>query len=224
MLLFTLTGIVAYLLTLAATLPARLLLDRAGSPDIWLAAAGTVWNGEAALAHGHAIRWRWAPLASIANLAFSTEIEVTGAGTNLKGAAAWRPSGLVVTDLNGDASASLLAALVPTLPFVCEFPMEVEMERIAFGGEAPGAAGSVRTFAGNCSARNNTVAASVPVPALVGEATINVGGSTGWVAPRMDRSVKLISFSVAPNGGASFEVSPAAAALFPGAVTTRIEP
>ena len=126
--------------------------------------------------------------------------------------------------MKGDASATLLSALVPTLPFVCEMPMEVEMNRIALGGSAPGADGRIRTFVGSCSARNNTVAASVPVPALVGEATINVGGSTGWVAPRMDRSVKLISFSVAPNGGASVEVSPAAAALFPGAVSTRFNP
>ena len=223
-LLFTLAGLFAYLLTLVATLPARLLLDRASTPDIWLAASGTVWNGEAALAHGHAIRWRWAPLASLANLAFTTELEVSGAGTNLRGAASWRLAGLEVTDLRGEASASLLSALVPTLPFVCEFPMEIEMKRIALGGKLPGADGSVRTFPGSCSARSNTVAAAIPVPALVGEATTNVAGSTGWVAPRMDRSVKLISFSVAPNGGASFEVSPAAATLFPGAASTRFEP
>lgn len=223
-LLFTLTGVLVYFLTLIATLPARLLLDRAATPEIWLAASGTVWQGEAALAQGHSVRWAWAPLASLAKLAFTTQLEVEGAGTEVTGLASWRPGGLEITNLRGEASATLLSALFPDLPLLCELPMELDFERIALGGSRPGVDGKVRTRPGSCAPRSSTVAAAVPVPALVGEATISVGGSSGWVAPRVDRSAKLISFTVMPNGGTAFEVSPEGAALFPGATTSRFLP
>ena len=222
--LFTLTGLLVYVLTLIATLPARLLLDRAATPDIWLAASGTVWQGEAALAQGHSVRWAWAPLASLANLAFTTQLEVDGAGTEVTGLASWRPSGLEITNLKGNASATLLSALFPNLPFLCELPMELEFDRIALGGSRPGADGKVRTSSGSCAPRSGSVLSAVPVPPLVGEATISVGGSSGWVAPRGNRSAKLISFTVMPNGGTAFDVSPAGAALFPGAATSRFLP
>ena len=223
-LLFTLTGLLVYLLTLIATLPARLLLDRAATPGIWLAASGTVWSGEAALAQGHSVRWAWAPLASLANLAFTTELTIDGAGTDLRGQASWRPSGLVVTDLKGNSSATLLSALFPNLPLFCELPMEIDLQRIALGGSRPGVDGRVRASPGSCAPRSGSVGMAVPVPALVGEATISVGGSSGWVAPRSNPSAKLISFTVMPNGGTAFDVSPAGAALFPGAATTRFLP
>lgn len=219
--LFALTGLVAYLLALIATLPARLLLERADKPGIWLAVSGTVWNGEAALSQGHAVRWQWAPLASLANLSFSTHLEVIGADTELKGIAAWRPSGIVITDLKGNASASLVSALAPTLPFVCDFSMQVNIDRLAFGGSAPGAAGEIMGSAGSCATRNSSIAASTAVPPLVGEATINVGGSNGWIAPRGNRSEKLVSFAVTPSGETSITVSPTASALVPGIEAVR---
>jgi hypothetical protein len=219
--LFALAGLAAYLLTLIATLPARLLLERADEPGIWLAVSGTVWNGEAALSQGHAVRWRWAPMASIANLSFSTHLEVIGADTQLKGIAAWRPSGIVITDLNGNASASLVSALAPTLPFVCDFPMQVNIDRLAFGGSAPGAAGEIMGSAGSCATRNSSISASTAVPPLVAEATINVGGSNGWLAPRGSRSDKLITFAVTPSGKTSITVSPTASALIPGIEAVR---
>ena len=220
--LFALTGLAAYLIALAATLPARLLLDRAGTPEIWLAAAGTVWNGEAALAEGHAVRWRWAPLASLANLAFTTDLEIDGPDTKLGGAAAWRPSGLVVTNLRGDASASLLGALAPDLPLLCDFAMRVEIDRIALGGQQPGISGEVRSSPGACAPRSSAAAASVPVPALLATGSINVAGSSGWVAPVANRRQRLVTFNVMPNGATSIEVSPAGAMLFPGTAATRV--
>jgi hypothetical protein len=219
--LFFLTGIAAYALVLIATLPARLLLHRAEEPHIWLAVSGTVWAGEAALSQGHAIRWRWAPMASIANLAFSTHLEVVGADTQLKGIAAWRPSGIVIVDLTGNASASLISALAPALPFVCDFPMQVNIDRIAFGGSAPGAAGEIMGSPGSCTTRNSSVSASAAVPPLVAEGTINVGGSNGWIAARGNRSEKLLSFAVTPTGETSVTVSPTASALIPGIEAVR---
>jgi hypothetical protein len=219
--LFMLTGIAAYLLALLATLPARLLLDRADEPHIWLAVSGTVWNGEAALSQGHAVRWRWAPLASLTTISYSTHLQVIGADTELTGIAAWRPSGIVVTDLKGNASATLVSALAPTLPFLCDFPMRVNIDRLAFGGTAPGAAGEIMGSAGSCTARNSAVAASVAVPPLVAEATINVGGSNGWIAARGNRADKLISFAVTPSGATSITVSPSASMLIPGIEAVR---
>lgn len=214
--LFALAGLVAYVLALIATLPASLLLKRADEPGIWLAVSGTVWSGEAALAQGHAVRWNWAPMASLANLAYTTHLQVIGTDTELEGLMAWKPGAIVISDLNGNASASLLTAIAPNLPFLCDFPMRVNIDRIAFGGARPGAAGEIRSSSGSCSTRNSAVLASTPVPPLIGEATTNVGGSNGWLAPAGNRSEKLISFTATPNGKTSVTVSPTASALIPG--------
>lgn len=220
-LLFTLLGLVTYLLTLVATLPARLLLQRTDDPTIWLAVSGTVWRGEAALAHGHAVRWVWAPMSSLAKLSFTTDIEVVGADTQLEGEASWRSDGIVLDQVNGTASASLFSALAPSLPFVCDFPMRVDIDRIAFGGQQPGAAGEIRSSGGSCSARSGLVAGSSAVPALVGEATINVGGSNGWIAASGNRADRLVSFTVTPNGKTAVAVSPSASAIIPGIEVLR---
>lgn len=215
-LLFTLLGLVTYLLTLIGTLPARLLVGRSDTPGIWLAVSGTVWGGEAALAHGHAVRWAWAPLSSLAKLSFTTDIEVIGTDTQLDGEASWRRNGVVIEDLAGTASGSLLSALAPSLPFICDFPMRIDIDRIAFGGQQPGASGEVRSSAGTCTARGGLVAASSAVPPLVGEATINVGGSNGWIAAAGNRADKLVSFTVTPNGKTAVAISPSASAIVPG--------
>ena len=219
--LFVALGLAVYLITLLATLPARYLVQRADEPGIWLAVSGTVWNGEAALAHGHAVRWTWRPLASLASLSFATDLRVTGPDTAVEGMAQWRWSGMVLDDLEGHASASLLSALAPSLPFVCDFPMRMSIDRIAFGGQKPGASGRIRTSPGSCTSRAGLVTAASPVPALTAEAASNVGGSAGWVAPQGNRSNKLITFAVTPNGETAVTVDPAASAVIPGAEAIR---
>lgn len=214
--LFALAGLAAYLLALLATIPAGLLLKRAGEPSIWLAVSGTVWSGEAALSQGHAVRWEWAPMASLANLAYTTHVQVIGADTDLNGLVTWTPGAIVIENLTGNASASLVTAIAPTLPFLCDFPMRVNMDRIAFGGEQAGAAGEIRSSSGSCASRSAAVHASTPVPPLIAEATINVGGSNGWVARQADRSERLITFATTPSGETSVSVSPTASALIPG--------
>ena len=219
--LFALAGLAAYAAVLIATIPARLLLERAEEPRIWLAASGTIWNGEAALGQGHAVRWQWAPMASLATLSFATHVQVIGAGTELEGLASARPGAVVIKELNGTASASLITALVPRLPFVCDFPMRVNLERLAFGSTQPGASGEILGSAGTCSSRSGVVLGSAVVPPLVAEATTNVGGSTGWLAPRGNRSERLVTFTVTPNGKTSVTVSPTASALIPGIEALR---
>lgn len=220
-LLFALLGAATYLLTLVATLPARLLLERSEDPKIWLAVSGTIWRGEAALAHGHAVRWAWAPLSSLAKLSFTTDIEVIGADTQLEGEASWRRDGVILDGVSGTASASLVSALAPALPFVCDFPMRVDIDRIAFGSQQPGAAGELRSSGGSCTARSGLVAGSSAVPPLIGEATINVGGSNGWIAASGNRAEKLVSFTVTPNGKTAIAVSPSASAIIPGIEVVR---
>ena len=214
--LLALAGLAAYAAVLIATIPARLLLERAEEPRIWLAASGTIWNGEAALGQGHAVRWQWAPMASLGTLSFATHVQVVGAGTELEGLASLRPGAVVIKELNGTASASLITALVPRLPFVCDFPMRVNLDRVAVGGTEPGAAGEILGSSGTCSSRGGAVLGSSMVPPLVAEATSNVGGSTGWLALRGNRSERLVTFTVTPNGKTSVTVSPTASALIPG--------
>jgi hypothetical protein len=160
-------------------------------------------------------------MASIANLGFATHLEVVGADTELKGMAVLRPGSIVIKDLTGNASASLVSALAPTLPFVCDFPMRVNIERLAFGSSAPGAAGEITSNAGSCANRNTGFSGSTPVPPLVAEGATNIGGSNGWVAVRGNRAERLISFAVTPSGETSITTSPTASTLIPGIEAVR---
>jgi hypothetical protein len=99
--------------------------------------------------------------------------------------------------------------------------MRVNINRLAFGGAARGADGRIAASGGSCAGRGGANAASAPVPPLIAEATINVGGSNGWVAPSGNRSEKLISFAVTPGGATSVTVSPVASALVPGIEAVR---
>lgn len=212
-LLFGLLGLVTYGLSLAATAPARLLLGEGGP---FQTVSGTIWAGEAAMAEGHALRWTWSPLGTLFKLGLAADVRVDGPDTDLRGEALVRPGSWALTELEGAADGSLLRALFPSLPFSCGVSLRADVARLAAGGNAPGADGTLRTTAGACSLAGAAPGFGTELPALVATSSIDVSGSAGWLAPAGERGRRLVTWTMTPENRLSVQITPAGAALLPG--------
>ena len=211
-LLFVGIGAGAYLLALLATIPARLAVP--GDVPALGAVSGTVWHGEAALPGGDRLTWRFAPLRTLASLAFAADIAVTGAQTDLAGRIALTPSAVRLDSIAGRAGGTLLRAAFPDLPFTCELGLQVDVPSLTIGTATPQVAGEIRSTPGACTPR--TGGAAVPVPALLATARPAGPRSTALtVTPLTERRRTLARTVFTADGRVAITIRPAGAALFP---------
>lgn len=208
---FTALGIGAYLLALLVTLPASAVLkNRPWRTGV----AGTVWNGEVGVAGGAKFEWQMAPLRSLTSLAYAADWKATGPDTDLGGRVLTHLGGRTVLDkVSGAADGSLLQALQPNLPFTCDLVMQVEMERIAFGGGERMAKGSATTDPGSCRPKGTGAASSLPALILTAE---HIGTRTLIrVAPMAQRRRTLVTLELAEGGTVDISVTPEGATMMP---------
>ena len=193
------------------TMPASVVL---GSPPWRTGIAGTVWNGEVGIAGGSKLEWRMAPLRSLTSLAFAADWKASVPDTDLGGRLLAHPSGRMVLDhVSGQADASLLQAILPNLPFTCNFAMQVEMERIALGGGGRMMEGKVTTDPGSC--RPKGAGAAAPVPALLLTAEHVGTRTTIRVSPLTQRRRTLLTAELAEDGAVDLTMTPDGAAVLP---------
>lgn len=203
-------GAAAYLLTLLATIPAAFVVPRG---DAIAGLGGTVWRGQAALAGGDRLSWRWAPLATLANLGFAADFTVDGAGTALAGRAVLRSKSVRLDDVSGTADARLLGVAAPRIGFTCAMPLRLDLKRIAIGGGNQRVEGTATSDAGTCQPRGGGTA--VPVPPLAFTAAHAGDASTGDITPAAYRRQTLVGFRLSEAGRLSLSVTRAGAATLP---------
>lgn len=211
-LLFAGLGAGAYLLTLLATVPARLIVP-AGilAPG---AVSGTIWRGEAALNGGDRLAWRFAPLRTIAGLAYAADLTMTGAQTDLTGRVALRPQSIRLDSVAGRAGGSLLRAAFPDLPFTCDLGVQVDLPHVVIGTGAPDIRGDVRSTPGTCTPRAGGAAS--PIPALIATTqTLGTNGTALTITPLTERRRLLARTVFTQDGRVAITIRPAGAALFP---------
>lgn len=211
-LLFSGIGAGAYLLTLLATIPARLFVPD-DMPALG-AVSGSLWHGEAALPGGDRLTWRFAPLRTLAGLAFSADMAVTGTQTDLAGRIALTSATVRLDSVSGRAGGTLLRAAFPDLPFTCDLGLQVDVPRLALGTTAPRITGDIRSTPGTCTPRAGGVTS--PIPALL--ATARPAGPTTTalvITPLTERRRLLATTLFGPNGRVTITVRPSGAALFP---------
>ena len=204
-------GAAAYLVTLLATIPAALLVPRSEGVA---AVGGTIWHGEAALAGGDRLSWRWAPLATLAHFAFAADFTVEGRDTALAGRALLRRSSVRLDDVSGAADARLLAALDPGLSFACAMPLQVNLTTLAVGGGDQRILGEVRSGGGSCGPKS-AGAARVPVAPLILTAGDVCRATAGGIAPLGQRRLSLVTFTLSREGKLELAVTRAGAAALP---------
>lgn len=202
-------GAAAYCLALLAQLPAAFLISRG---DSIAALGGTIWHGEAALAGGDRLEWRWAPLRTLANLAFAVDFTVEGDGTGFGGRALLGASSVRLDDVSGTGDARLLRALAPGLGFTCRMPLAIALEQVTLGGGTRRIVGQVTSGAGACSTRGGAI---VPVEPLVFAATPLGRATSATIAPTGQRRRSLATLLLAEDGKATFAVTRDGAAVLP---------
>lgn len=167
-------GLAVYLFALIVTIPARVLIPL---PD----ADGTIWHGEALLAGGSRVEWRWAPLRSLVGFGFAADFSVTGVETTLAGSALLRPGRIIFENVGGRADGALLDILAGS-SFTCSARMQLDIERLAIGGGVRGGQGRIDGEPGVCQAFGGV--APVSVPALRLDLTQTPGVAMINLAPR----------------------------------------
>lgn len=165
------------------------------------------------LVDGSALEWRWSPLRSLIGFGFAADWDVAGAGTELAGRAVLRRHSTVVDEARGSAGGSLLAIVAPTLPFLCDIPMQITLDRAAIGGDDQGVQGEIRGSAGSCVAKAGGVTTIVPPLILSLRAVGNV--SEIKLVPIGERRRTLAEGSLARDGRLLVRVTPDGAKVLP---------
>lgn len=203
-------GIAAYAVALVATIPASAIVDRGA----WrTGVGGTVWNGEVGLAGGSVLSWEWAPLRSLVSLAFAADWSAKGAATNLGGRALIGPSSTGVDAMTGSADGTLLQALQPDLPFVCDMALQLDFPKAKLGGSGQMVEGQMLTDPGTCRPKAGGVA--TPVPAMVLTADHVGDRSTIRLAPATQRRRTLLTMVLSGDGTVEVQLTPEGAAVLP---------
>ncbi|MES2444319.1 MAG: hypothetical protein V4574_15940 [Pseudomonadota bacterium] len=175
--------------------------------------AGTIWNGEVGVAGGSTVRWNWSPLRSITSLGFAADWKATGPDTDLGGRAIAGWSSRVFDKVSGSATATLLQAVQPNLPFTCEMTAQVEIERAEFGGSGQMMKGTIISDPGSCQARGAGAATQLPSLILTAEKVGTV--SRIRVAPAAQRRKTLLNAVLQENGALEVSLTPEGAEMMP---------
>lgn len=199
-------GFGAYAMGLLALLPAEVVTPAERD------AVGTVWDGQLAIPGGFAAGWTVQPLASIARFGLAQGVTVMGPQTALDGQAVLRPGSVRLRDVDGVASARLLTALAPGLPFNCDADMRVDIAEMAIGG-APAGSGAIRSSAGTCVGSGG--GAATQLPALDGSVATD-GEATSLTLNRQAGGQAVARARISPDGALALTVEPGGVGVLPG--------
>lgn len=197
-------GVGVYLLTLLATVPARIVAPLPG-------ATGTIWHGAAPVDGGNRAEWRWSPLASLTGLGFAAGVTVTGPQTALDARALLRPGRILIENAKGSADFGLLAAIVRP-SFACDMRMRVDLTRVVIGGGRQGADGQIRSEPGSCRQLDG---APAPVPAMAFDIRQTPGMAVINLAPVAARRRPFIVGGLEEKGKLRLIVTAEGAAALP---------
>lgn len=203
-------GLVSFALSLVATAPARLVVSPAG--EAARPAAGTIWRGEAAIGDQTVMSWRVQPLRSLLKLGVAADVVFRGGATDMTSRAVWRPGRLEMSDLAGVAGPGLVNTLIGDLPVRCDLSFVVDLDRVVLAGRRSSVEGALRSGPGACTSGSGADAAPVAVPAMVGRAVTEAGGTSAWLAPagRLGQE-RLVQMTIDRSGLLRATVLPAGA-------------
>jgi hypothetical protein len=207
---FALLGIGAYAVAMVASIPASAVFKNYA----WRSGiSGTIWNGELGIVGGSTARWQWAPLRSLVKLGYAADWQVTGPDTDLGGRVVAGPGGMVMDKVSGSATAALLQAIQPNLPFTCDITSQVEIERLVAGGSNRMMLARMVSDPGTCRPRGAGAPTQVPSLILTSEKT---GNETRIkLAPATQRLKTLLNGTLAEDGTLTISLTPDGAQALP---------
>jgi hypothetical protein len=199
---------IAYLVSLIATIPATL----AFKPPSTISLDGTIWNGTATLPGGYEAAWRANPIRSLFNLSFAIDWSLRGLDTDMTGKAGFGIRGITIDAVSGRAGSSLVKALAPGLPLLCDGAARLDLRHFRWRRSGFQADGSLRSGPASCPL--NTGQATAP-PLIATISDVN-GALIARVATVEAPATILATASLDPAGRLTAELRPQAASVIPG--------
>ncbi|MCW3847455.1 type II secretion system protein N [Sphingomonas sp. LB-2] len=207
---FALLGIAAYAVAMIATIPAGAVFKNYA----WRSGiSGTIWNGEVGIVGGSVARWQFAPLRSLLSLGYAADWRLRGPDTDLGGRVVSGLGGTVLDKVSGSATASLLQAIQPNLPFACDIVGQVEIDRLVVGGSERMMAARMVSDPGSCRPRFGGGPTQLPSLILTAQKTGKV--TTIRLAPATQRLKTLLSGTLAEDGTLTISLTPEGAEMMP---------
>jgi hypothetical protein len=201
----------SYLITLAASAPARSLpLFRDGGEAV-TDAAGTVWNGSARLTGGQTLTWRFRPGASLSAAGLAWSARLDGPDTALTARISARPGRLGVDAVEGVAGWSLLALTGAAGPAECALAARVASGRAAVTRHAIIAEGSASAPSSACRGPGGE---RFDLPALRAEAETRGDGARIVVKRAEDGQERLAELVLGPQGSVEMVLTREGAQVF----------
>jgi hypothetical protein len=198
-------GLVAYGISLLATMPAALIVAGAG---------GSIWSGSARLPVGHRLEWHWQPMQSLFGLGFGVAWRIEGPESELSGEAVLRPGRAMIAGVSGALDLALPFALVEDIPFACQAVARVDVAALDVGPAASMAEGKMRTAAGQCRSRGaNGVDRSVPAMVLRLARTSDGGSAVRLTTA--DPAQLLMTGTLGAGNSLRYSLTPAGARTLP---------
>ncbi len=209
--------VIAFATSLLATFPAAVAARYVTAPIEINAYSGTVWNGRASFAGGHAIRWQVDGWASLLALGPRLDLTVTGPGTRLAGRVALRGAllrRLDLADVSGEVAWPLVAALAPDLGFACQASATLTSVVLELAPAAYAGQGRLRAGPGTCTEPGGTD--PVPVPELSGTLATAADGLHLVVTTTDNPDDPLAEIALMNTDALAVTLHPAGAVLVPG--------
>lgn len=211
-------AVLAFLVSLAATLPVRLAAGYVALPAGINGYSGTVWRGQAQLAGGHAVDWQVDALGSLAARGIAGDVVVTGPGTDLAGRVTLRGlagQDLRIEGLTGRAAWPLVVAVAPDLDVACDGAVVLQDVALALAPGLRRGSGSLRSGPATCT-ETSGASEPVPVPALAGRLETVEEGLRATLAQVEAPEILLAEARATNDDRLIVTVYPEGAALVPG--------
>ena len=115
--------------------------------------------------------------------------------------------------MSGSADGTLLAAIQPDLPFICDMAMQLDFPRAKIGGSGQMVSGQLLTEPGSCRPKRGGAATAVPALSLTAQAIGTQSRLT--LAPATQRRRTLMGIVLGEDGTVDLSVTPEGAAALP---------
>ena len=195
-LLLAVAGIVAYIASLAASAPARLIRKHVSLPPQIVDISGTIWNGQLILQGNYEARWIFRPLRSLFGLSLAADWTLSGADTSVSGRAAIRRDLVTLADVEGRAGWGLVQIAMPDLPVACDGSVAMELSPVVISEARQGAAGTLRSGPATCLDSSTTPQQRIELPPLSAQSAMDDNGWSVNVTETAQPETSLVAVTV----------------------------
>ncbi len=189
-------GFATYAISLAATIPARLVASQTMLPEEFIDVSGTLWNGQAVLKGGYELKWNILPLRSLFQISLAVDWKLEGADTSLSGQASLLSDSATLAAVEGRAGWGIIGLALPDVMLSCDAAAAVSLSRVVLREDFQGAVGEMRSGPAVCVDTARTPPQSLEIPALTAVSSMGADGSLVKVVETANPATPLADLAI----------------------------